>query len=221
MITCKQCGRGFERIVPPELANLPMIRLCQECFATNAAARRFETEQRKAELRLIVWLQLCPPAFQDTTLARLPVQAKTEEVLKWEYQSRGLILVGKTRRGKTRTAWLLLRKLVAEGRSVRVMDSMSGIEYAGIFSEGGKMALEWVRSRNNVAVLFLDDVFKVKLTDSFEAALFAIIDHRMSHKLPIIATVNDTGKTLATRMTDDRGLALISRLREMCVAIQF
>ena len=59
------------------------------------------------------------------------------------------------------------------------------------------------------------------LTESFEAAMFAIVDHRLNYNLPVIATLNDTGATLSARMTGDRGEAFIARLREMSDTIHF
>lgn len=221
IMKCTQCECDFEREVPPELTNSWFYKLCQKCLDENAAVRRSETEKRDKEIQQAQWKLACPSAFQETNMAKLPLPEIAQRVLGWEYNSKGLILYGGTRKGKTRSAWMLIKKLFMQGRNFRVMDSMSGFEYAGIFSEGGNRALDWVRNRSNVQVLFLDDVFKVKLTDSFEAALFAIVDHRMNHQLPIIATLNDVGETLASRMTGDRGNPFVARLREMCETIVF
>ena len=67
----------------------------------------------------------------------------------------------------------------------------------------------------------MDDIFKVKLTDSFENAIFTIIDQRINNLRPIIATTNDVGSTLAGRMSQDRGEPIVRRLREACKAIVF
>jgi len=45
-----------------------------------------------------------------------------------------------------------------------------------------------------------------------EAALFTIIAQRTEQRRPIIATLNDTGASLANRMSGDRGDALVRRL---------
>ena len=220
-LTCSQCSADFEREVPPEFSAMPVFKVCQPCINANAAARRALSEKETAATGAARWLEYCPPAFQDTELAKLPFPKVTAIVLSWEYQKRGLILYGKTRSGKTRTAWLLVKKQFEAGRTANVMNSMSGFEYAAIFTAGGQAAMEWVMVRSKCSLLFLDDVFKVKLTDSFEAAMFAIVDYRLNHNLPIIATLNDTGATLSARMTGDRGDAFIARLKEMCETIQF
>jgi DNA replication protein DnaC len=229
-LTCTQCSTEFERDVPPEFTGYGVFKLCQPCINANAAERQAETVKRLSASGVARWLEYCPPAFQDTDLAKLPFPKVTASVMAWEYQKRGLILFGKTRSGKTRTAWLLIKKQFEAGRTARVMDSMSGFEYAAIFGAGGAAALEWVQARCRCSLLFLDDVFKVKLTESFEAAMFAIVDHRLNYNLPVIATLNDTGATLSARMArktaegiiiNDRGDAFIARLREMSDTIHF
>ena len=220
-IICSQCTAEFERDVPPEFNGFPVFKICPACMESNAAVRRCETEKSDRAKSLAMWQELCPPAFQDTDLANLPFPKVSADTLAWRGGKRGLILYGKTRSGKTRTAWLLVKQQFETGQTARVMDSMSGFEYAAIFNAGGAAALEWVQSRARCSLLFLDDVFKVKLTESFEAAMFAIVDYRLNHQLPIIATLNDTGETLSARMTDDRGDAFIARLKEMCDTIHF
>lgn len=220
-ITCSQCATEFEREVPSEFISFPVFKICPSCINSNAAIRRADTERAASVAGIARWLEFCPPAFQDTDLAKLPFPAVSDSVLAWRYQKRGLLLYGKTRSGKTRTAWLLIRKQFEAGRTARVMDSMSGFEYAAIFGAGGQAALEWVQARSCCSLLFFDDVFKVKLTESFEAAMFAIVDYRLNHNLPIICTLNDTGATLSARMTNDRGDAFIARLKEMSETILF
>jgi DNA replication protein DnaC len=218
---CQQCQNEFERQVPPEFFSLSVGKICGDCLLKNADARRSDERRRMEEQRNFRWREFCPAAFLETEVGKLPSPATADSVLEWEFNSRGIILYGPTRSGKTRSAWLLIKKIFMQDRSVRVMDSMSGFEYAAAFSDSASRALEWVQARSNCKLLFMDDVFKVKLTDSFEAALFAIVDHRMNHQLPIIATLNDTGDTLAARMTDDRGNPFIARLKEMCDTIIF
>ena len=216
---CTQCGAEFEReaIVCFEkvFESLP----CQKCMDENGKVRRLEREKQDQEKRMIDWLRICPPAFRETEMEKLPKKSVTDHALKWEFGRRGIVLFGPTRSGKTRTAWLLLKKMHMQGKRIMVMDSMSGFEYGAVFAHGSP--LDWVNERVGCELLFMDDVFKVKLTDSFEAALFAIIDKRMNFRRPIIATLNDTGETLAARMTDDRGNAFIARLKEMCDTVVF
>jgi hypothetical protein len=76
---------------------------------------------RKVERRCLVssWKSLCPPGYRNTTSEQLPNVAKFEEVQRWQYGPKGLLVVGPTRRGKTRSVWKLLERLhVNERRKI-------------------------------------------------------------------------------------------------------
>ncbi len=196
----------------------PFCPACCEKFSAEATARE---EKNLREARQATWKKICPPDFQATEITQLPRPEKAQEILSWNYGRKGLLLHGKTGRGKSRCAWLLCERVFFGGKSVQVLGALAGFEYAGIFESGARAANEWIERRCKCGLLFFDDVFKVKLTDSFEAAVFAIVDYRLAHGLPILATLNDTGETLAARMTSDRGDAFVRRLKEMCDVIQF
>ncbi|MDE2020031.1 MAG: hypothetical protein KGJ13_06835 [Patescibacteria group bacterium] len=216
---CKDCAAAFQAPEDPVLCRFTVF--CPDCYRKNEEKWKTEEAARIAAERETRWAAICPPAYLLTERSKLPHPTKADEVLSWNYGPTGLILHGKTRRGKTRCAWLLVRKVFETGKSVRVLDSMSGFQYGGAFANSGRDAQDWIDSRARAGLLFLDDVFKVKLTDSFECAVFAIVEYRLSHQLPIVATLNDTGETLASRMSSDRGDAFVARLREMCQIIQF
>lgn len=82
-------------------------------------------------------------------------------------------------------------------------------------------AEEWLEKVASVPILFFDDLGKLKLTERAETELFGVIDRRISNGLPLLATTNDSGDSLAARMTENRGPAMIRRLREFCDVIQF
>lgn len=214
---CFICGEEFE--APEDYSKI--FRLCPKCSKTEA--RRMEEEQKERD-RIFEeerWSAFCPPEYRHTQIEKLPDPKKADEVLAWEYGKIGLILHGQTGRGKTRCAWLLIEKLFKKRYQIRIMNTGAGLEYGAMFSDSPRRAMNWIESRERVEVLVLDDVFKVRLTDSFEAALFSIVDYRLSHQLPIIATLNDTGETLSARMSPDRADPFLRRLREMCKTIQF
>lgn len=194
---------------------------CPACAEARQIANAKKQSEAFLSQRELDWRQICPTIYRETVQQKLPDSAKLELVLGWEFGRKGLILHGKTRKGKSRCAWLLARKMFFEGKSVRVLDAGSGFDYAAKFSYGADRVLDFIDSHSRCGLLFLDDVFKVKLTDSFEQALFTIIESRQAYARPILATLNDTGDTLKARMSADRGEALIARLREMCRVIKF
>jgi DNA replication protein DnaC len=230
---CQTCGGDFSVEKPDEAIDSVEIaaiaerffdaihRNCPQCTKQINEAAQIESQRRDITRRRSEWAFICPPTFMETDEALLPMPEKHAEGLAWKYGKEGVLLFGKTRTGKSRCAWKICERQFMDGKSVMVMNSLSGFEYGSVFATNGSNVLDWVNERNRCGLLFLDDVFKVKLTDSFEAALFAIVDYRLNHKLPIIATLNDTGATLTARMTDDRGAAFVARLKESAKTISF
>lgn len=215
---CEKCGAEFETRMP----KFAFFKLCPKCNLEREETEKAKELASQIASRRECWNLKCPKLFQETVKEKLPFPGKAEEVLTWKFDRRGLLLYGKTRVGKSRCAWLLCQKLFVEKmKDIEVMDSSAGFEYASLFSGSPESAYSWIKKKSQSHILLLDDVFKSKLTDSFEAALFAIIDNRVNSCLPIIATLNDTGKTLLGRMSIDRGSALVARLKESCKTIVF
>jgi DNA replication protein DnaC len=178
-----------------------------------------ECRDCKTKRRTERFKETCPSLFQESDPKRLGKPFADAQV--WKYGPKGLMLFGATGNGKTRAAWALIRRLmIEEGREVMVFDSTSfGHAMERAYAEG--RAAELMESAAKVELLFLDDFGKLKLTERAEAELFGIIDRRMAWQLPCIITTNDHGESLAARLTDNRGPALVRRLREFCQVIQF
>lgn len=201
MIICPTCGKetlhqdafGNYSVGKPEYVD------CAACRATQFARK-------------------CPPIYQDTDRAKLPSQL--DQVLAWTPGPRGLILMGDTGKGKTRCAWELLRQYPKQRRYVAFDCVSFGHELSRKYR--GDEAEDWLDSLGTeIPLIFFDDLGKLKLTERAETELFGVIERRCANKLPILATTNDTGNTLAERMSENRGPALVRRLREFCDVIQF
>lgn len=166
--------------------------------------------------------EICPSLYQKSDISRLPAQQLTK-ALDWKYGPRGMILLGDTGKGKSRVAWTLLRRVLVEDRQE------VGFMWFDAISFGHKIALhyreedaeQWLDKVAVCPLVFFDDLGKLKLTERAEVELFGVIERRCASELPIIVTTNDTGDSLAARMTDNRGPAMIRRLREFCEPIQF
>jgi DNA replication protein DnaC len=191
----------------------------------TAEERWLERErQRERQHRADMFRQSCPPLYQHTDPAQLP-QDKLAAVNAWKYGPKGLLLVGPTGTGKTRCAWELLRRLIHEGRSVRVFDGLGwGVAVSAAFGELATTA-DWLDRVCKADVLFIDDLFKVKMTEAQEQAAYGVFERRTNHLLPIICTMNSTGRMILERMTDqgraDRGEPLIRRMAEFCEVVTF
>lgn len=216
---CRECGMEWKFEFSPYLATL--VHVCPTCSQIHADEEVRQLIARSAAIRTEAWKAICPPDFLNIEPHRLPKPSKLQIVLKWQFGPKGLLLHGPTGSGKSRCAWHLLKREHATGRSVRAIDHSVGLEYGALFAQSAADADRWRERLVCVDILFMDDVFKAKLTDSLESALFTIVSARTERQRPIIVTTNDSGETLAARTTDDRGAALIRRLREFCQSIQF
>lgn len=217
---CRCCGNVFTFAYEK---NYPTLRphLCSSCGEQEEARREEERKQDQELERKYKWNELCPAIFQDTDPSRLPCPEKLSEVLAWKYGPTGLVGHGDTGKGKSRCFWELAKREFLAGRSVRVFNSMGGIRFTASYSESMGRAQEYADKLIYTDLLFLDDPFKLKLTESVEAMLFAVLNERFEAKRPVIATMNDTPTTLAGRMTEDRGMPLIRRLKEFTKAVKF
>lgn len=218
--TCRECSQVFD--LPPFRMAAQLVFVCPECSEKHAMQDQREALLRAGNYREAAWQSVCPALFHDTDPSKLPSPHKLQQALaQWQFGRNGLILHGVSGKGKSRIAWEILKREFKAGRSIAVVDCTFGYEYASKFAASPAEAARFVGHRMTVDILLLDDALKVKLTDSVEQALFAIVNARSERGLPIIVTTNDTGETLASRMTEDRGPALLRRLREFSSAISF
>lgn len=220
---CVQCGADFTRETTTLSRKYNLS--CGPCSDKEEAARaereRLHTIELLKQGRIDNWRKRCPAIFQETTPEKLPDQRAFQESMRWQYGTKGLVLHGPSGSGKSRIAWLILKREYDTERKFRVLDSMAGLQYASKYSDSAVAVEEWMDDLIATDLLFMDDIFKNKLTDSFEGVIFTLIDQRIQQMRPIILTSNDTGDSLASRMTQDRAEPLIRRIREHSLSIAF
>jgi len=218
---CRECGAIFSLpdFIPAAMAAL--VHACPTCSEKQAAAdsRRMLLESKR--MRAERWKTFCPPEFLGTDPDKLPCPDQYRAVMAWQHGPRGLILHGATGQGKSRCAWSLLRREYEISRTIAALDSSAGLTYAAKYGDSAADVQRWIERLCRVDIALLDDVFKCKLTDSFEAAIFTIINERTENRVPLIVTCNDTGASLKERLSPDRGAAILRRLREFCNPISF
>lgn len=219
---CLDCGQQFE--VPPFKLAAKYVTTCPTCSEKLIEADRVRLiadAGKNCGNRADRWASICPPLYAQTEPHKLPHPSKLDRLMQWKFNPRGLILIGESGAGKSRCAWVLLKREFLYGASISVINSGSGFDFAKTYATGTAEASAWVDRHCRSDILLMDDAVKVKLTEAYEGALFMIVNHRMENCRPIIVTLNDTGETLGERLSLDRGPALIRRLREFCEAIAF
>lgn len=178
--------------------------------------------------REAVFATTCPSLYQKTDTSKLP-QEQLKKAMDWKYGSRGLILLGDTGKGKSRVAWSLLKRLLVDDKPLPDSRTSQNFVWFDATSFGHEIIRSyrdetadlWLDKVCTCPLVFFDDLGKLKLTERAEVELFGVIERRCASELPIIVTTNDTGDSLAARMSDNRGPAMIRRLREFCEPIQF
>jgi DNA replication protein DnaC len=172
---------------------------------------------------LSAWKDLCPIEYRNTSSERLPNLENFEQVQNWQYGPMGLLLVGPTRQGKTRSVWKLLERLhFDERRSIIAFSPMDlKLQVAKAWQYPEK-AEHWIDRLRSVGILFFDDLDTVKFTEAVEETIYDAFEFRPTHGRPVIVTVNRTGRELATRMNaNGRGAKIVERMREYCQVVNF
>jgi DNA replication protein DnaC len=200
-------GQSLENMTPEQ---------CEKAY--HECVRELERRDREFD-----WDHLCPPKYRNTILEQLPKRAKFEEVQKWQYGPMGLLLVGPTRSGKTRSVWKLLHRLHFDERREIIAFAPMDLKLAVASAwKDTETTEDWTFRLRNCDVLFFDDLDTIKFTEAVEETIYDAFEFRPTHGKPVIATVNLAGRELAARMNaNGRGAKIVERMREYCLVINF
>ncbi len=204
---CTACGKEETMLRRNDLLGEPFV--CWDCLEVKEAERNTRWD------RMAEWTKQCPKAYRESDWKQLPCRHLINEVQAWEWQKRGVVFAGSPGVGKTRLAYIMLKRLHAEGKRVR---AMTATDFAlGVQEQGGKHKLpEWLKDLCSVSVLLLDDLGKEKLSESVVAQLFHVLDKRMAEELPVLITTNYKGQHFIERF-GEYGEPLYRRLKEACI----
>ena len=154
---CTMCGIEDRIYRRNDLLSEPFV-----CFGCSEVR---EAEMKTRWERSAAWNKECPKAYRDSDWKRLPCRHLINEVQSWQYGKQGIVFAGSPGVGKTRLAYVLLKRLHAEGKSVK---ALTATDFAlGVQEHGGNHTLPaWLKDLCIVPVLLLDDLGKEKLTQS-------------------------------------------------------
>ena len=155
-------------------------------------------------------------------------RAQIERVLAHQVGAKGLLLSGRTGRGKTRSMWALMRRLAHdEARDIRYFHA--GDWFAtlqGCLTYGRDDARGWVDAVARRPIVFIDDLGQEAIqTARSEWAMswfMRFLDIRVSERLPLYVTTNLDAQGIAERGASSvRGDPMVRRLIEICEPIKF
>lgn len=219
---CKGCGSGFNAY-EVEWNGVEVFRqeCCEGCMdvAQKAAegADRARREKRQVKAREELFQQVCPPLYQDTDPSRVHSKFR-DAVMRWRYGPRGLGLVGVAGTGKTRAAYMLLKRMVAEGRRVEAINATEFSRFCvDQFADDRRLrrvAERRLRFVYQADVWLLDDLGKQRMTERAEVELYSALEYRSSWTLPIVWTANARSDLLFRMFSEDRAEPIMRRLTE-------
>lgn len=172
--------------------------------------RESQREQREAMISRRIRESGIPKAFMGAELGSVPEVA--------EFASRpsiGLLIQGKTGRGKTYQACAALR-LMAQDGTVRFTTFDDLLRECKATFESVETEKQVIERYANTGALCIDDMGKERLTEWSLPIVFAVINKRYNMELPTIITTQYSGKVLLERMTvngdSETARAIISRM---------
>lgn len=232
-VDCRKCGINLEQFiqecVAPDFGTglfYPWFPVCDPCLQRLEASAvspeeqeaRANSDEGKKDVRKKCFEEMCPPAMLETDISRIPDQDSYRHVMQNNIRGKGLLICGRTGRGKTRSMWKLAQKLMIENdRSVTVFTSIELKDYMAkshIISNGHKNAMSSLLSSE---ILMIDDLGKEKMTQTWEQDIYHLIDKRCQYRKHIVITTNMKDEGLK----EIYGKPTFRRISESCERVEF
>jgi len=192
-------------------------RYCDPCCEKASQEDHENASRKRREASKTRWNLMIPPIYHDTDISRIPkeITAVTEF---WQYQPKGIGIIGRSGKGKTRATIALLHRMHEEKRNTYYITATDlALNSANQFADNPatkSIAQNILQLCRSACVLLLDDLGKNRMTDRAESELYDLLEYRTSRRLPIIWTSNSDARGLLAMFSADRGDAIVRRLAE-------
>lgn len=250
---CKKCGLFFDsQTLMISGRQAAKIMYCPKCFEALNKEREDEEEAKRAkerEARFLERWEVIPERYREDLNVELLVRevavrhakdlergfvpgpfdaerfrANIHAILNHEIGNpKGVGVVGRTRRGKTRVIAKLLERYARAGESFEFVNmAIWGTKLSGLMSEDMAKANRWIERLCRVKVLVMDDLGKQRNTERVMSELYRIVEDRTNRGLRILFTANERGDELVAKMLTSEGHVsdcaepIVERLRESC-----
>jgi DNA replication protein DnaC len=199
-------------------------------FDYERASTDFLAEARKRDA-IARFDSAVPPTMRESDWGHAGMaanRAQIELVLAHQVGAKGLLLSGRTGRGKTRSMWALMRRLAhEEARDIRYFHASDWFsQLQSCLNYGRDDARGWVEAVARRPVVYIDDLGQEAMqTARSEWAMswfMRFLDIRVSERLPLYVTTNLDAQGIAERGASSvRGDPMVRRLIEICEPIKF
>lgn len=195
---CNECGKNYEQY--PEFSCLTES-ICDPCDQAREARTREEIRKRNALER---YVKVVPLDYRNTDInhpayvaqakmrslaaAWMRGNAPNEEDLKMF-----IGFIGESGRCKTRLAAMMAKNLIEDGYGVTWINSYE-FQFAAqnqFNNEFSQEAKRIIRSAQSASWLVFDDLGNLDSTRAIAKTLYAILEHRISSRRPMIWTSNE------------------------------
>lgn len=221
--TCEDCGKTYTALTYQ--SRLWTTGRCVPCSEVYCKNHEDEEVRGMTEKRKETFNSMCPEKYQDFKRDLLPNKAAYDEVISWNYGKKGLLILGDSERGKTRCAWRLMSRLyMIDWIAFQAITELQFSHEVAKFGKSDALT-QWIKDLCNVKVLFIDDLGKCVMTERVVSELFYLLEERMSHDRPIVATMQIGSEAFISKITTRGGKemaeAIINRLRSNCDIVRF
>jgi len=174
------------------------------------------------------WNENCPEMYKriicqwDKSLGHININA-SQQVTSWEYQNKGLYVYGPSGKGKTTAIWKLYKTIEEAHGFVPII--MNAVPLARELAQHAKDLSGPDSLLYKCNVLIIDDFGKEKMTESFSAMIYELINYRYENFKPMIITSKYDSKNLLKRFqessNDSLGFDICRRISDVCVPVNF